>query len=585
MRRRFDSVRFLLPEKAGKLPKQGGCPVTKKKCKRVLAWAAVLAVVEVAVCNIHWIEYRFLGGERAAFTVPPVMIAAAGVILGIAAFQEELEQQIYRLDGRFFGKREQYVSPQASVRYERLFAWLALVFGLLFVFLIPPMSAPDETNHFTRAFLLAHGQLFPMVDASQKAVGTVTPDLPLFLRTWNASTSAPGSHVSFQTVAGLFTAAASPQMPSAVVDYPYPYLSFFLYIPQALGIVLGEALFGLFRMSAHYNIYLQLLFARMANLGFYIGAISLVIRITPFFKRTLTILMLMPMAVFIASSCSYDVFLYSFCLLYLAYVLKCAYDPTVTEIKGRQLFVLILLQFCILLGKYVYFPLLLLIFLIPREKFHSQPKRKILLATALPSAVCLTVWLLAYKISTLGMAADPYANVYREQAQFVLFHPVQYAAMLLDNLYRYRQDWVTGFVGLFGWLNAPLPLPFVLFYVVLLIVSAMLEVVINRTFLSRRMLAFVSVMCYILVATAEYIVWTPSLGNGTVGQLNIIGVQGRYFIPFAFPILLLLANKWAYRTYTFGRMDMALHRVAVFIISGSLAFSIYYVLHCYWLPS
>lgn len=550
-----------------------------------MEWAAILAFVEVAVCNIHWIEYRFLGGARAAFTVPPVMIFAACVILGMAAFQEELEQQIFRLDGTLFGKREQYVPPQASVRYERLFVWLALLFGLLFVFLVPPMSAPDETNHFTRAFLLAHGQFFPMVDASKKAVGTVTPDLPLFLRTWNVSISAPGSHISPQTFAGLFTAAVSPNAPPVAVDYPYPYLSFFLYLPQALGIVLGEALFGLFRMSAHYNIYLQMLFARMANLGFYIGAISLTIRITPFFKRTLAILTLMPMAVFIASSCSYDVFLYSFCLLYLAFVLKCAYDPAVTEIKGRQLFVLILLQFCILLGKYVYFPLLLLIFLIPREKFHGRPRRKILLATALPSAVCLAVWLIAYKISTLGVAADPYANVYRQQAQFVLFHPVQYAAMLLDNLYRYRQDWVTGFVGLFGWLNAPLPLPFILFYVVLLIVSSVLEVVINRTFLSRRMLAFVAVTCYILVATAEYVVWTPSLGNGTVGQSNIIGVQGRYFIPFAFPLLLLLANKWAYRTYSFGKMDTVLHRAAVFVLSGSLAFSIYYVLRCYWLPS
>lgn len=544
--------------------------------------AGIFAFFVVFVCNIHWIEYRFLNGAKATFAFTPWMMVLCAAVLLAVAFQERLGKWFYAWDGRVFGRAENYSPPDASVRYERLFLWMAFIAGVLFAFLIPPMAAPDETNHFTRAYLLAHGQLMPMVDASKRAVGMVGTDLRDFLRVWNASASVPNHKVPLQTFAGLLKATTS-GTDTVSVEYPYPYLSFFLYIPQALGIAAGSLLFRLFHASGHYNIELQLLFARISNLAVFIGFMWLSIKTTPFFKRTLTMLALMPMTIFIASSCSYDVFLYGFCFLYLAYVLKCAYDPTVTEMRGKQIFILVMLQFCILLGKYVYFPLLLLVFLIPREKFHGQPKRKILLATALPSALCLLVWLFAYKISVNGLAADPFAAAYRQQAQYVLYHPIRYAAMLLDNLYQYRKDWVTGFVGLFGWLNVPLPWAFILFYVIWLLVSAVLETVINRTFLSRRILGFVSVACYVLVATAEYVVWTPSLGNGKVGQLLIIGVQGRYFIPFAFPLLLLLANKLTYRTYLFGKLDAGMHRCAAFLLAGSLAFSLLFLLKCYWL--
>lgn len=511
------------------------------------------------------------------------MVAVCAAVLAIAAFQEEIEMRFYRLDGRLFGQAEHYVPPEASIHYDRLFLWMAFAIGLLFVFLVPPMAAPDETNHFTRAYLLAHGQFLPVLDASKRAVGMGSSDLRDFLSVWNATTSDPSHKITAQMFGNLLKTTVSNGTPSISIDYPYPYLSFFLYIPQALGIRLGSLLFALFHANNHYNIYIQLVFARIANLAFFIGCMALAIRTSPFFKRTITLLALMPMTVFIASSCSYDVFLYSFCFLYITYVLKCAYDPTVTEIRGRQIGILVFLQFCIIAGKYVYFPLLFLIFLIPQEKFHGQPKRKILLTTVLPSVLCTLIWLVAYKVSTVGMVADVYSRVYREQAQFILLHPVKYMAILLDNLYLYRGNWVTGFVGLFGWLNVPLPMGFVIFYVVLLIASAILETVINRSFLSRRMLGVAAAACYILVATAEYVIWTPSLGNGKVGQSAIIGVQGRYFIPFAFPILLLLANKLTYRTYLFGKLDTVMHRCAVFILAGSLLFSVIFLLRCYWL--
>ena len=42
-----------------------------------------------------------------------------------------------------------------------VFAGLALLFGSIFVFLIPPFQSPDEPNHFLRAFQVSEGVFFP----------------------------------------------------------------------------------------------------------------------------------------------------------------------------------------------------------------------------------------------------------------------------------------------------------------------------------------------------------------------------------------------------------------------------------------
>lgn len=557
--------------------------MASKKLKRVLIWISILGFTEIFVFNIKWIEYRILGETTVPFSFPPAMAVIYAIILFSAAFKEELEKLIFKLDGYLLGDMSLKPFVNFTTGYEKTFVLLAAIFGLLFVFVIPPMFAPDETNHFTRACLLAHGQFLPVLNQSKNAVGNVSPDLQSFIQTWNGGTCSMGKKVTLAEYHNLITSTLSQNSETVQVNYPYPYLSFFMYIPQSIGIAIGRLVFSLFHASRDYNIYIQLIFSRISNLTTYIVFIFLSIRITPIFKRTLTILALMPMSIFIAASCSYDVFMYSFCILYLAYILKLTYDPDIRLIEWNQKLVLILLQFLILVGKYVYFPLLFLIFLIPSEKFHCQSKKKIFLAVALPSLILLSIWLIIYKLSVAGMAGDAFSSAYKGQAFFVLFHPIKYFAILMSNLNICRESWMTGFVGLFGWLNVPMPMAFVLFYIVLLLFSAVIETVINQSCLSRPLLGLVAAACYVLVATAEYVIWTPGLGNGKVGQDTIIGVQGRYFIPFAFPILLLFVNKLPYRTYLFGVMDVFMHKCYAYVLTGTLIYAAVFLLQTYWI--
>lgn len=555
--------------------------MTGKKIRRVFVWLCILAFLQVCVLNIRWVEFRILGETHVAFMFSPAMGAVYLVILLCAAFKEELEKLVYRADGYLLGDLS--LKPLASfhARYDLIFWVLCIVFGLLFVIAVPPMYAPDETNHFARAYMLAHGNILPTVE-SGRAVGYVSRDFTDFLASWNSQTWKAGSKLPFSTLNDLFTTAASSTDNAVAVDFPYPYLSFFMYIPQAIGILIGRLFFHLFGAESYYNIYVQLLFARLANLTAYLIVIFIAIRIIPVYKRTLAILTLMPMSVFIASSCSYDVYMYTVCILYTALVLRYTFDPDVKAIGGRRRAALIVLGFLILVGKYVYFPLLFLVYVIPREKLGDKSKRHTFFTTILPCIGLLAIWLLIYHHSITGIAQDVYSQAYTEQALFVLMHPVKYMAILVSNLNIYSKSWVTGFVGLFGWLNVPMPLGFVTFYIVLLLASAAFETVINQSCLPRWLLGAVGVLCYVLVATAEYVVWTPGLGRGHVGQYTIIGVQGRYFIPFALPLLLLLVNNLPYRTYLFGKIDLLFHRLMPFALAGTLVYAFVFLLQTYW---
>lgn len=555
----------------------------KERGKRALLCFTILLFIEIFVCNIKWIEYRVLNGHEVAFSLSPSFVAALIVIPLCAFFLPELENALFRLDGRLMGGSDLYSYTASAIRYENLFLGLVLAFGVVFIFVIPPMFAPDETNHFTRAVLLANGQLMPQVSDSGQAVGHVRRELRTFLKAWNANTWYPGEKTTLRQYSRLFSATLTKTPHDIQTAFPYPYLSFFMYIPQAIGILAGSAIFNVLKAPQKYTIFCQLLAARTANLLCYAVCLYFSIRLTPFFKRTLTILALTPMAVFIAASCSYDVFMYSFCILYLALILNSAYDPAVRRISKGRIAALIALQFFILLGKYVYFPLLFLVLLIPKEKFGTDSRKKQLLMSALPSILLLCAWLLVYKFSMRGLAADQYSGAYHQQAVFVLSHPIKYIAILVSNLSIFGKSWATGFVGLFGWLNVPIPMAFVIGYIVFLLGSAVFETVADQSALSRPLLGAVAIACYILVATAEYVVWTPSLGHGSVGQVAIIGIQGRYFIPFAFPLLLILSNSLSYRTYLFGKGDVIFNRLSKFLLSGSLAFALLFLLKCYWL--
>jgi hypothetical protein len=66
------------------------------------------------------------------------------------------------------------LSPKfLNLQPEKVFLWLGGFFGLLFLFLTPPMQVPDEPAHFLRAWQISEGNLF--ADREDNRVGGWMP--------------------------------------------------------------------------------------------------------------------------------------------------------------------------------------------------------------------------------------------------------------------------------------------------------------------------------------------------------------------------------------------------------------------------
>ena len=56
---------------------------------------------------------------------------------------------------------------------DRIFLWIAALFGVLYIFITPPFQAPDEFFHFYRAYQLSEGQVMAIKEGNQ--VGGLLP--------------------------------------------------------------------------------------------------------------------------------------------------------------------------------------------------------------------------------------------------------------------------------------------------------------------------------------------------------------------------------------------------------------------------
>ena len=50
-----------------------------------------------------------------------------------------------------------------KITVERVFIYIALIFGILFVFLTPPFLSPDEDTHFLKSYSVSKGIAYPIV--------------------------------------------------------------------------------------------------------------------------------------------------------------------------------------------------------------------------------------------------------------------------------------------------------------------------------------------------------------------------------------------------------------------------------------
>ncbi len=443
-----------------------------------------------------------------------------------------------------------WLKEKKHLPLHRIFLIVAPIIGLIYLFIMPLSSAPDELNHFCRAYEISEG--FIVSDRNDNGLGGhILPDSITKLNNPDhysgvipsIDSSIDASTESFQ----VFTNASL-----------YSPLSYF---PEVLGIWLGR----IFQAPMFIIYYL----ARLFNLAFYIFLIYFSIKKIPTAKSTLLLIALSPIALQAAASCQADALINGAILAFASLVFYKIKHPTSLTKSEKLIFsaLTILIAMC----KIVYLPFCLLLCLLPKSCFKS-PKDKIIKLTTLLSAViaCNLIWLALS--SGYLIEFNPGVNS-GEQVKFVLTHPLHYLVTIFYSFIKLGFFYFsTGLSNSLGWLNINLPTIFTVFFGIFLIYTYLGE---DRTKLplkssQKAFLSLIILACVLLICTSLYVQWTP------VGAATIDGIQGRYFLPLI-PIALLLIKPFASRHNALNDFYPLTFIISLNVVALS-SFAIFYII-------
>lgn len=569
-----------------------------RKAKSLAVVAVILCILEVAYFNYRWLMHFTVGTAAVPFSLPAYRVVLYVLILLSACFFDSLKKVLATVD-RTIADRihlQNVAVPKNDRRYARWFVMLGLVFGLFFVFLIPPYNVSDEPEHFRQAYYVSEFQLFPQINSSGIPVGTVEKDENAFHQTWVTAAFHPDNKYKYSDLQAEFAKTADHTKVEGI--YRFPSYPFVMYLPQGIGIFTGRVLFHLFRLSSQYNTYNQLMFARLFNLLFFLFMVYWAIRIMPVLKRVMLFVGLMPMTLFLAASCSADVYAISVCFLFVAVVFRYAFDDDIQRITGARVVGLAAVAAMLFFAKYAYIPLGLLTFLIPKEKFGNIKRKLVVIAIAAGAGVItLGLWMITLKLHTAGMRPDGYmiasgnpAELVRDQTlqlQYVLHHPLRFLGTVCADLVE-KNGYLTSlsYVAQLGWADTIFPNIFIVLYTLLLVFSALTEAFSKRISIRGRALAFAAAaLCILLVETSQYIYWTPyPYVTGTIGGLQVEGVMGRYFIPLFAVLLFFFVNRLTFKSRLFGKLNEAFSKAVPAIATASLSITSLIIFMRYWIP-
>lgn len=240
--------------------------------------------------------------------------------------------------------------------------WLIVncLMGLFYVFVVPPFQTPDEFNHFNKINHILTGHFYPEIDTSTVSLGGYIPqsvvdiEQPYLKFVW---------HDSVKTDLDTFRAVlAHPLSKTQKTFASFPNTA--RYIPIAYAPpLLACGISWVLDLNPAYSVYL----GRLANLVFWLFCMTLVFRIIPVFHTVLAFITLLPGTIAIQSTLSADVFSNGCLFIMIALFLKFKFtDKPISRLELGCFWVLSVLTTW---AKMVYFPIVLTLLLVPKERF------------------------------------------------------------------------------------------------------------------------------------------------------------------------------------------------------------------------
>lgn len=422
-------------------------------------------------------------------------------------------------------------------KLESLFACMVIIFGVLIIYLTPPMCSPDENTHFVNSYCFASAKFFPDVDNGQ--VGRWLPE-HIYKFVTDNNGRLDGQYELKYSYKDMFeNRKYSEESKQRKFLSIVPGGSLVSYIISGTGIFILKILGG--EYASAYNL---LIMGKMANLLFYGTVIYFALKISPYYKNIMFMIALMPMSIFLGASLNYDSILIASTLYYFAILMKLLYSEETYRVTIRDIISVCFVTFWMVGIKQMYAPLLLLLFTVPVRKFRNKKQYFVAIGSVAFTGIVAYLPTIIVNITLSGIEGwNAQAEI--EQKQYVLNNIFNFLRIILQTFKEQIVSYIISFIGCLGNLDTVFLMPIVLMFGFILLFVSIFDIsrvkgikISVRIGTAILILAIIFASCYVM-----YVGWTSISEVGGVGYPIISGLQGRYFIPlFAFGIMIFSNN-------------------------------------------
>lgn len=405
-----------------------------------------------------------------------------------------------------------------------------MFWGLLFTLITPPFQAPDEPEHMFKMWGYTQGSInYKLQD---NWVGTYVP--VGFAKMYYLYTPYRENFkkVPFEQTQYISTLKLEKNK-QIFLRYNAPAYTPLSYFPAFLVLWVLKLL----NIAPLLMTYLM----RICFLLIYTALGYLAIKTTPCKKWIFFIMQTLPLLLTQAASINTDALFFGIIFVFYAYTLRLRFDKSIENISNKQICIWSGLASAICLLKFAYAPLLLLYFLIPKEKTECEKKYYTNFLLILLVNFIILLFFSASVLTNTGYRMALYATISNKQIIMeILTKPFEYLGAVLYSTKIYFENKLFSYEVITSFGTAMT----VNLYWLLLLLSVLYKQDepkctsegISFNIKSKAVLLTVIVTTYLAVLTSVYVLWQHFP--------FIRGMQGRYLTPVLPAFLLLLVfNK------------------------------------------
>lgn len=441
-------------------------------------------------------------------------------------------------------------------RIERIFLMIIIPIGLIYTLLIPPGIVPDEWVHMHSAFSLS-SQIMNIEINDKVTMRSEEYEL------YSKQVTLPDNNYYDYVYNNLIDFTNNQDYMNIDVD-SVDFGQMFAYFPAVIGITIARLL----RLGAVMTVY----FGRLFNFIFYVSLTYLALKKIPFGKLLLFAITMLPMSCHQMFSLSYDTVINSASFLCIAYGIFFVYQSNKVEKKDILLYALGGLL--LLTNKGSAYAFILIIPILAKyfnpNGYQIAKKTKIIIVLIL-IAIILALNFRSFTggeevtrgLNTVsGENLVPWSGTPSYTLSSML-HDIPGTVMLFVNTFIEKGNWYinTAIGAQLGWFSIIMPMWIINVWIGILIISAFSEKSNNEVFTYEHKLLYFLIAAAVIgvVMLAMALAWTPA------GYQWIEGVQGRYYIPIIYLLLIWLQNTKIYLTSKLNMIMMIIIPVMVMI--------------------